>query len=450
MKTGLSIGQVLVAPAGIQLRVEELLSSGGQGEVYRVSTLRGDYAVKWYFPPMATPGQREIIETMVARPLADSRFLWPQALVVDPLAGARSFGYLMGLRPKGFCDLPALFRREVKGMTIETLTAVALNTAEAFLSLHSKGSAYRDISYDNLFFSPVTGDILVCDNDNAVQEDMETGILGSSSFMAPELTRMDTGARPTVQTDLHSLAVLLFMLLMNHHPLEGRAYLDVRRLDEEAIRTLYGARPVFVYDPTDGSNRPVPGQQDTVIELWRACPPALKTLFIQAFTTGLAQPNQRVRETQWRDTLSEVYDAIIECDGCGRKNYSDPGADPEPVECRRCRRTIVLPPRLEITKDQGRLRVSRSIRLSPKVKLFPHHLDRYATRHGFGRPVGEVEAHPSDPGRIGLRNDTSGPWRVHNQATDTVQEVPPGRRVSLRPGLLIEFGFNVEGMVHWE
>ena len=94
MNGNLSIGQALITPKGVPLRVEELFGSGGQGEVYRVSTPRGDRAVKWYYPNMATPDQREIIETLVAGRIADPRFLWPQSLVLDPNAPGSSFGYL--------------------------------------------------------------------------------------------------------------------------------------------------------------------------------------------------------------------------------------------------------------------------------------------------------------------------------------------------------------------
>lgn len=439
-------GHVLTTPGGAKLRVEDTFGSGAQGEVYRVSTDRGDRAVKWYHANMATPGQREIIETLVGRRLNDTRFLWPQALVTDPADRAGAFGYLMAVRPRDFHDLPALFRREVKGINSRKLTIVALNTAEAFLALHAQGRAYRDINYGNLFFNPANGDILICDNDNAVEENKDTGIWGTSEFMAPELMRQDPNARPTVQTDLHALAVLLFMLLMNHHPLAGKAELDIRCFDDAAMKRLYGTKPVFLFDPGDASNRPVPGEQDTVIANWRVCPPVLRNLFTQAFTIGLARPEQRVRETVWRDTFSQVYDSIVECGHCGRSNYIDPGANPPPVTCWKCNRTVDLPPRLEIVRDERLRRVSRSIRLTQDAKVYEHHLRRTVSQHDYSRVVGEVEAHPTEKGRFGLRNATGKPWRVHNEATRSLQDVPPGKRANLRPGLLIEFGDGVEAL----
>jgi serine/threonine protein kinase len=46
------------------------------------------------------------------------------------------------------------------------------------------------------------------------------GIRGTDRFMAPEIVRGE--ALPSVKTDPYSLSVLLFYLLMVHHPLAGR------------------------------------------------------------------------------------------------------------------------------------------------------------------------------------------------------------------------------------
>ncbi len=101
----------------------------------------------------------------------------------------------MDLRPDRFKGLPDLFRRRLKTSTRALLTA-ALYTVEAYQALHSRGIAYRDISWGNIFFDPATGDVLVCDNDNAVVEGDATGISGTMEFMAPELVRGEPGRGP--------------------------------------------------------------------------------------------------------------------------------------------------------------------------------------------------------------------------------------------------------------
>ena len=127
-----------------------------------------------------------------------------------------------------------------------------------------------------MFFDPASGDILVCDNDNAVVDGRQAGIEGTMEFMAPELVRADPGATPCTQTDLHSLAVLLFMMLMNHHPLLGAREYHIRLFDESAQALLYGREPVFIFDPADESNRPVPGYHETVLATGDAAPGSLR------------------------------------------------------------------------------------------------------------------------------------------------------------------------------
>ncbi|MEU9749978.1 MULTISPECIES: protein kinase domain-containing protein [Streptomyces] len=440
-------GQTLITESGDRVTVAELFGSGGQGEVYRVRTPYGDRAVKWYYPQLADARQRQILEGLIHHNWNDDRFLWPQTVVMDPDATYPGFGYLMDVRPQRYHDLPALFRRDasVAATTLRTLVAAALHTVEAYFTLHSKGIAYRDINWGNIFFDPATGDVLVCDNDNAVVEGEAAAVAGTMDFMAPELVRGDKGARPGIQTDLHSLAVLLFLLLMNHHPLDGAQALQIRCMDEAAKRRMYGTHPLFIYDPADPANRPVPGEHPTVIATWGALPKILRDLFVKTFTQGLGTPSARVRESQWRDALSRVLDAITVCVSCGRQNMTQPEG-PAP-DCWKCGTTVQLPPKLEVVTGRGALRTRRGIRLDPKARVYAHHLVDDPERHDFTAVVGEMTEHPQQRGRFGLTNRTTRDWTVRRD-DGTVQEVGPGRTVALRPGLLLEFGGGTEAEVH--
>lgn len=440
----LAAGQSLVTESGENITVAELFGSGGQGEVYRVHTPSGDQALKWYHPQLADSQQHRILEGLIARGWQDHRFLWPRTMVVDPASGRPGFGYLMDVRPKRFADLPALFRRDkvVSAITVRTLVTTALHTVEAYRTLHSKGIAYRDINWGNIFFDPANGDVLICDNDNAVVEGETASVAGTTDFMAPELVRGDPGARPGIQSDLHSLAVLLFMLLMNHHPLDGVRSLSIKCLDDRAKHLLYGRDPVFVYDPRDDRNRPDPVEQPVVVEAWRALPRLLRNLFVQTFTHGLADPAQRVRETQWRNALSEVLDAIAPCRSCGAQNMTQPDG-PLP-DCWHCAVPLHAPASLEVVTGTGALRGRRVIRISRQTRLYAHHLADDPERHDFTDVIAEVTEHPRHPGRFGLTNRTvSDVWTVR-QPDGSVQQVGPGRTVGLRTGLLLEFGGGTE------
>ncbi|WUH92836.1 protein kinase [Streptomyces sp. NBC_00433] len=439
-------GHQLISDKGENITVSRLFGAGGQGEVYLARTAQGDRAVKWYYPAQATQMQRHILEGLVQLGWRDPRFLWPQSLVWDPKALSGGFGYLMDVRPDAFQDLQALFRRDpsVGKVTPRVQVITALNIVEAYHALHAQGIAYRDINWGNVFFNPVTGDVLVCDNDNAVFEGSEAAVAGTMDFMAPELVRGDPGAIPGTQSDLHSLAVLLFMLFMNHHPFQGKLALDIRCLDEPAQRRLYGTRPVFVYDPANRANRPVPGEQDTVIATWHTMPEVLRDLFVQTFTRGLADPTERAREGEWRGALSTVLDNILQCAQCGKLNLTQAGGSAP--DCWKCGRRLVLPAQLEILTGVGVVRRSRTISLVPGSRIYRHHVVGDVDRHDFTDVVGEVTEHPKNPGRFGLTNRSSSAWRSR-RPDGTGQPVESGKTVGLRAGTTIEFGTGTEGVV---
>lgn len=438
-------GTRLAAENGDDVEIVDFLGAGGQGEVYRVRTPHGERALKWYYPNCATDEQQAIVRELVDRDFADDRFLWPEAYVP---AHRGSFGYLMGLRPDRYKGLPALFRRQLRTSPRALLTA-CLYTVEAYQALHSRGIAYRDISWGNIFFDPATGDVLVCDNDNAVVEGDASGISGTMEFMAPELVRGEPGARPGTQSDLHSLAVLLFMFLMNHHPLKGRRELGIRCLDEAAERKLYGRSPLFVFDPADGSNAPDPMEHATVLATWDAAAGTLQELFRRSFTVGLRDPAARVRETEWRNALRAVLDSVVECASCGRQNMTEPGENPPSRPCWGCGALLVLPPRLTVTTPPPR--TEHHVRLRRGARVQEHHLLPEPARHDCSDAalVAELVEHPKKPGRFGIANRSRQTW-TGTRSDGTAQKVEPGQTVPLRAGLELDLGDGVRAVVRAE
>lgn len=175
------------------------------------------------------------------------------------------------------------------------------------------------------FFDPRTGDGLICDNDSvAVDGSPVSGGFGTMRFMAPELIRKE--AWPSTSTDLFSLAVVLFYLLVQHHPLEGRKELEINSLDVQAMERLFGTEPVFVFDPDDESNRPVPGHHVNLLALWPLYPKFLHDLFVKAFSVGLHDPNARVGDKEWWTALTRLRNSIVYCFACGAQNFEDANA----------------------------------------------------------------------------------------------------------------------------
>ena len=422
--------------AGERCEIKELIGSGGQGQVYRVGLHEQDYALKWYFPNNATTEQREAIERLVHKGPPNDRFLWP--LDIALCQGYASFGYLMPLRDGRYRGLAELMNREVDP-TFRTLTRVGLELADSFLRLHSLGLCYSDISFGNIFFDPVTGDISICDNDNvAVDGEGISGVLGTPRFMAPEI--VGGYARPAANTDLYSLAVILFYIFMIHHPLEGRREREINCLDLAGMQKLYGTDALFIFDPKHGANRPVAGVHNNATLFWNFYPGYVRDIFTRAFTEGLRDPGARVRESEWRTVFTRMRDQIFYCDKCGAENFlTDEGDKPGAMtsqECWNCREAMVPPLRLHLGHH--------SMVLNQDTLLYAHHLDANR-RNDYSEILAEMVPHPKRPDVWGLKNMSAQTWNSF-PPSGAPMEVAAGRSVSLVPGLRIRFG-NVEGTV---
>jgi DNA-binding helix-hairpin-helix protein with protein kinase domain len=409
--------------------IESLLGAGGQGEVYRSRIGNRPVAVKWYYPDSATPEQRASLANSIRTGMPDSRFLWPEALADQP--GSPLFGYVMGLRDDHYGNIADLLNRRI-GASFRTLATAGVHLADGYYNLHAKGLCYRDISHNNVFFAPATGDVLICDNDNVGPVGMPSPIGGTMSYMAPEVVRRETP--PSVQTDLYSLGVLLFMMLMNHHPLLGAREASIHCFDNAAMEKLFGDDPLFIWDPHDPSNRPDEEFQGNALLFWAIYPTFLKDLFVEAFTRGLNHPDQRIREGQWRQAMNRLRDTLIYCVGCKRQNFYDldrvraTGGDVG--QCWACGKKLQVPPRIRIGRNV--------VMLNHDSELYPHHRDE-SGGYDFTKPFARVVEHPSRPGVWGLKNLSESHWATV-RADGHMQQVNPGQSVSLNDGAKVQFG----------
>lgn len=414
--------------SNLNCSVGDFLGAGSQGEVYRAVLGSKTVALKWYFPHYlrSDPELRRNLRTAIERGSPSDRFLWPIELVVS--ARGEGFGYVMPLREDRYKSLIEIMKRRAEP-SFRTLTTAGFEIADSYLQLHSSGLCYSDISFGNVFIDPKNGQVCICDNDNVHVDGEGTGIGGTIGFMAPEIVRGE--AMPSSYTDLFSLSVLLFYLFMLHHPLEGQRELEVRCFDYPAKRKLYGAEPIFIFDPTDDRNRPVPGYHDNALAFWAAYPDFLKNLFVRSFTAGLRDPkNGRVRESEWRAAMVHLRDSIVYCRVCGAENFACLDGPAGPAPCWSCHSGVDLPFQIQIGRTV--------VMLNHDTQLFPHHIDAQRI-YDFSQPVAEVSRHPNDPSVWGLKNLGAVNWQV-TDASGAVFEIAPGRSVGLVAGRIIDFG----------
>jgi len=427
--------ETLELSGGGRCSVRRLLGSGGQGEVYEVESDSVLYALKWYYPRNATKKQMAALKYLVNRGAPSEQYLWPLGLV--SAKNGKSCGYLMKLRSPEYKSINDLMTRRAEP-GYRALCSAGAQLADSFHRLHLQGLCYRDISFGNVFFHPRTGDVLIGDNDNVcVNGNGEAAVLGTPRFMAPEIVRLE--AKPSIDTDLFSLSVLLFYMFMLHHPLEGRREQEIRCMDLPAMRRLYGEQPLFIFDALDKSNEPVSGQQDNAIIYWQIYPGALKQLFVQAFTRGIKDPqNGRVRESQWRKAFRQLRDSIIYCGSCGSENFydKDKAQASIPMLCWQCQKTLSMPLHMYLGDNV--------IMLNKGCKIYRHHFD-VTQGDAAGDVLAEMAQHPENRSVWGLRNKGKEKWSVA-RADGTLLEIPPGKSFQPADGTKVYFGKG-EGLI---
>lgn len=419
-------GTILLSESAIKYTVVSLLGAGGQGEVYEVESGGARYALKWYYRHMATRSQKEILDRLIQRGAPDAMFLWPQDMIFNSYG--EPFGYIMPLRPKNYRGIVDLMKRRAEP-TFYALCRAAYKLTYGYQKLHMMGYSYRDISFGNVFFDPDTGDVLICDNDNVAANGVDNGaVYGTPRFMAPEI--VVGKAKPSRNTDLYSLAVLLFYMFMMGHPLEGKLEADIRCLDIHAMNRLYGTDPVFVFDPNDRTNRPVRGYQDNLFEFWDIYPQTIRDLFTQSFTTGIASPNKRVTERQWLDAFANLLTGIIICPKCGAEVFFDEYKAATGVmhSCWLCREPVQYPNSIVIGKNR--------VLLNLGARLYSH--DIY-NDYDMDTAVGTVVQNPNNPRLWGIRNESRENW-TYIRANDQQIPVPVGRSAGISRGAKICFG----------
>jgi serine/threonine protein kinase len=418
-----------------EVEVIEEIGSGGQGIVYKVRFASKEYALKWYTNPKIKSSDDFYNNIRLnindgppknkdGQPSND--FLWPKFLTRRHQG---SYGYIMELRPKEYSKFSAILNVEVKFRSLHSMVLFAMNITNNFRDLHREGKSYQDLNDGNFFVDVDTGNVLICDNDNVVPDQMNLGIGGTPGYMAPEIVRGE--ARPDTLTDRHSLAVVLFKLFMRHDPLMGRKFVESVVITEEAEKRLYGDSPLLIFDPEDTSNAPVPGIHPNPIKLWSLFPDYIQEAFIQSFCKGMKEPAMRLPANEWQKILIRLRGEMLTC-SCGStffasmvKNKVRQGV----FECHSCKTKCSYPLMLEIK--------THPVYLFPKNKLYLCHTDRDSD--DYKTETGEVVQNKNDRELWGIKNLSGTQWQCSFSGHPPKTVPKEGGIVPLREGARIEF-----------
>lgn len=422
----LKVGDTVKMKYGGEAKVLAEFGSGGQGTVYKVSYNGKEYALKWYHKGVFGGKEQAFyrnLENNIQKGAPTDEFLWPLG-ITDVYAGV--FGYIMDIRPTGYYELTDFFvgsrkKKQVRFKSFNAITEAAINIIQAFRELHNNGYSYQDINNGNFFINPENGKVLICDNDNVSPFGENSGISGKQRYMAPEIV---TGGDPDKNSDRFSMAVILFRLLFINHPLEGKRSTPPC-MTKELERKYYGEEPIFVYDPTDDRNRPVPGTDKNLRTFWPIYPSYIRELFERAFSNDVMMKKKpRVLEKEWLDAFIRLKGSIVKCPYCKDETFIVQQGE---NSCFECGKKINVPNAIRFN--------TVTIPIYPGTKLMLWHVD--SAQNDVNAVIGEIVANPSDANLFGICNKSNVTWKI-NLPSGGQKPLAPGSVVPVKKDFIIE------------
>lgn len=418
----LKVGTKVGLTNGAHCTVVRELGRGGQGIVYLVDLNGMQMALKWYISAPDDAFYRNLQNNIYNGAPSDA-FIWPEYLTLKENG---SYGYIMKLRPNNYFEFGNFLLAKKNFGSFQAMLAAAMKICNGFMMLHRFGLSYQDLNDGNFFIEPITGDVLICDNDNVMPQGEKSGIMGKARYMAPEV--VIDGHIPDKYSDRFSLSVILFMLFFANHPFEGARVLACPCMTESYEKKFYGDEAIFIYDPTNKDNLPVRGVHQNVIRRWPVFPKMLKDVFIEQFSREkLKNPQSRLIESEWEKIIAKVRDQLIQCPLCGEETFYDESQNDH--FCMDCKKNIKVDNYLELGK--------RHLFLSKGSRLFIDH-DNISD--------GKVETSPLKDGSLWIKNLSPNKWIVETPSGQ-IKGVSPQGVFPVKRGLKISFGGDCKGEI---
>jgi DNA-binding helix-hairpin-helix protein with protein kinase domain len=401
------------------------IGRGGQGVVYKVNIdgTNEEKALKWYFNGKPQGPLYKSLEANISSGSPSDKFVWPEVLTED-ING--TFGYVMRIYPPEYKEFGRFLLAREKFHSVKATVDAAINTAAALVTLHDKGYSYQDLNDDNLAINPANGDVLFCDNDNVVGQGMTSGIKGKQRYMAPEVVRGDK--MPDKRTDRFSLAVVLHLILLRNHPLEG-AKTNVPVLTASVDRIIFGTEPLYMFDEQDDRNRPVPGLHNNAIRLCPYYPAYIPGVFKRTFSQdNMLRDGRYVSARDWLHSLMRLKSSIAACPYCKDEIFL---ADTQPIVCPSCRKDVQSAGHIKFAR---RANIEVTVPIFDGICLYGYHLSGGLA--GFNTTTGCIITKDE---RFGLENQSTQNWTI-TAAGGANAVKNPGEVVPLNPGMKIDFG----------
>ncbi|MCC7448577.1 MAG: hypothetical protein IT324_14250 [Anaerolineae bacterium] len=434
---------------------DEPFAQGGQGTLHLSRDKRS--VIKLYHQPDTSrvAALDRIINnynvTKIA-PMYAHLFAWPNGIVQSPRLGVRTTNVNYQLEHKSLTWWigARTYKRldaNIRGNWLDRVY-VARDMARIAWQLHGNGLCHSDFSGDNFMTNVAHQRVVLIDLDSLVEPGvMPPEMLGTGDYMAPEIViarmkaeqrvnkrMIETDAKPSIFTDLHSLAVLIYQLLLMAHPLRGPKQHDPDPEKDDLL--ALGEQALYIEDPIDPSNRPK-GEFNGAWLLGEE----VESLMRRAFTVGLHSPMQRPQAVEWSDALLRLTEQVIPCSNVNCTGRAFVLLRDQPAICPWCKEKVARPAQVPVLRwynGSGQIghfqhRQNRTVgwqkRTLHRWHVQPGYSEQNAKQPDERRPVAEFHYSQSK-------------WTLTNLAIPDMRVAARGsvRRVAIDEKLTLEDG----------
>ena len=410
--------------------VDKLLDDrGGQSDIYQITWNEKTYALKWYnrsLEDAVGSNQYKAILAYSALNLDTEYYTFPLAIVSEnenPESGAL-FGYIMNLIPDGFYEMHDYLLadgdpRQIKFKSFHAMIYAGMNIVSAVHQIHHIGCCCGNLGPGNVVINPSSVNFRMIDCEIIASTDIRYPLLGTRGYMAPEIVRSNFRQKPTIQTDLFSLAIILFRLFYIDHPMEGRMWDRYPLLTDAVEDELYSIHPVYNMSTKTDINRPNDIWAPNVMSRMTLLPDILREGFENTFVNGIDHVMGRTPDRKWLQILSVARDQLV---------YLDPKGEQDRIVRFDSPRTI----------PKGCLRMTigsrrHELALYPSQKLFKDVLT--GNMKDYKECAGRVTV---NQGRLCMQNNTDQVWKVHTPGAE-ITPIPKDSWFFLMPGTQVQF-----------